>query len=305
MSFQEQERALFDLLFEAGLRQRFTDDKTSVLMAYELENHERQELLTLCPKRLHADATMRRNLLLSQFGKSYPLSYALLSALEEGLQSCERWINADAMRQAPLQRAVSFGQAMRLWLQNYAWPDNETQQTALRIQEAELSLCWTLAQRHEASLGTQAPIHQDAVLPNNWLLQPIRIAPYVNAALLPGSYQSLLEAFCPAPHGQLLRHLKDQPWTLQQLSNHWQNTPLELLVARAVINHASAIDPGMHHLSLQLSEGFAPLFQHINGHNSTQAILDGLAQSGAPESLLASIQRGFAELLRLKMIKVH
>ncbi|MBK6758354.1 MAG: hypothetical protein IPG70_12410 [Moraxellaceae bacterium] len=42
-----------------------------------------------------------------------------------------------------------------------------------------------------------------------------------------------------------------------------------------------------------MPEGFAALFEYVNGTMSVQQILQQLQQMGAPESLLQSIKQGF------------
>ena len=51
-----------------------------------------------------------------------------------------------------------------------------------------------------------------------------------------------------------------------------------------------------------LSEGFASLFEYVNGTMSVEQILQQLKQMGAPESLLQGIKSGFRQLSVAGMI---
>lgn len=83
-----------------------------------------------------------------------------------------------------------------------------------------------------------------------------------------------------------------------------QHQDPHLLVARASLVHASACEPAVEHQTLELSEGFAHLFQHINGQNSVEQLLTAFKQAGAPEPLLQSVKAGFRQLLDKHMLHI-
>ena len=78
MSFEEQERALFDLLFDSGLREEFCENAENALHAYELTEEEKADFAVVRPDALLLDAKMRRNILLTHICRAYPVSFAIV-----------------------------------------------------------------------------------------------------------------------------------------------------------------------------------------------------------------------------------
>ena len=77
------------------------------------------------------------------------------------------------------------------------------------------------------------------------------------------------------------------------------------MVSRAQIDHMSMCEPTVRHQTTELSEGFAPLFQHINGTNSINTILLQLKQAGASDNILDGVKRGFYQLLETGMLLAY
>ncbi len=61
----------------------------------------------------------------------------------------------------------------------------------------------------------------------------------------------------------------------------------------------------MEHQTVELAEGFASLFEYVNGTMSVQQILQQLQAMGAPDALLHSIQAGFKQLYCVGMIELR
>lgn len=296
MSFIEQERAMFDLLFDAELRAEFIQHSTAALSHYKLSPSELEDFLAIRPDALAIDAQMRRSMVLAQLTRSYPISISLLSSIETGLSSAEAWIAPALMRAPPKQRPLLFGQAMAAWLKQYSFNNSKKEKLILSIQEAELSMAWTAA-----NVGTTAVIQ---VLPEDWPQKPIRMAKYISAALLPLPYHELKQQLCPVSDALLWRQLNRQaidPSLIEELLN---STEQHLLVALACIESGSVCDPQTHHRSVVLNEGFAALFQHVNGHNSVVEILMQLSQAGASNKIVHSVKAGFQQLLEQGMLKL-
>lgn len=296
MSFIEQERALFDLLFDADLRAEFIQHSTAALNRYALSPSEREDFLSIRPDALAIDAQMRRSMVLAQLTRGYPMSMSLLSYLANGLRSAEDWINPALMQAPPRQRPLLFGQAMAAWLKQYHFASSAQEKLISSIQEAELSMAWT------ASNADTAPALQK--LPEHWPQQPIRMAEHISAALLPMPYHELKQQLCPVPDAQLWRHLNKQPLLPTAIDELLGKTHQHLLVALACVEDEPVCDPQTHHRSVVLNEGFAALFQHINGHNSVAEILIQLSQAGASNKIVLNVKTGFQELLEQGMLKL-
>ena len=66
MSFQEQERALFDLLFDRSLRENFCKNSIVAFSEYALDDHELDDFKEIRPDAIELDASMRTYLILTQ-----------------------------------------------------------------------------------------------------------------------------------------------------------------------------------------------------------------------------------------------
>jgi hypothetical protein len=98
MSFEEQERALFDLLFDNDLRDNFCQDSGNALHAYDLTEEERADFATIRPDALLLDAKMRRNILLTHICRAFPVSFAIVSSLDDGKAILKKLIDTNIMR---------------------------------------------------------------------------------------------------------------------------------------------------------------------------------------------------------------
>ena len=85
MSFEEQERVLFDLLFDHKLRERFCEGSVTALSEYNLSEKERNDFDGIRPDALELDANIRADLLLSHFCRAFPISFSLFSSFNGGL----------------------------------------------------------------------------------------------------------------------------------------------------------------------------------------------------------------------------
>ena len=298
MSFIEQERALFDLLFNTELREEFLAKRTAALSSYALSPQELADFAVIRPDALAIDANMRTSMILSQLTRSYPMSMSLLSSLSSGLDSAKTWVNSALMQQAPKQRPLIFGQSMATWLKHHSFSSSAEEKLMLNIQEAELSMAWTAANTIEPT----APIRHS--LPQSWPQQPIRMAENISAALLPLPYTELKQKLCTATDSQLYRQLNKQATSPAVIDELLAQKDRHLLVTLACLE-SGVCDPVTHHRSLVLNEGFAPLFQHINGHNSVVEILMQLTQAGANNNIVHSVKAGFEQLLLQGMLKLQ
>lgn len=302
MSFAVQEQVLFDLLFDRDLRARFVRDSVTALAAYDLDETEQRDFAVIRTDALELDASMRAGLILSQFCRSFPLSFSIVSSLNNGLDLLRPLIDTQTMRAPPLARVTTFGVRLKEVLSGQDFGSNREKALVISILEAELGMAWTGATLKQEVLDSK-PVPQGPVtVVPDWLQRPVRLAPFVSAAIIPRSYPGLKEALCPRMGAELWRHLSRCPLTAGQRRQVLQVNDPRMLVARAVLSHASRCEPTVEYLTVELSEGFAPLLQHVDGASSVSGILMQLRQAGASQPLLASVQTGFLQLLKNGML---
>lgn len=297
MSFAVQEQLLFDLLFDRDLRERFGKSPTTVLSGYDLDESERQDFSVIRHDALELDASMRAGLILSQFCRAFPLTFSIVSSLDDGLELLRRLIDAQTMRTPPLERVTTFGIRLKEKLSGMDVGSAREKALAISILEAELGMAWTgAALKSEVLKGNVVAPGQVALAPD-WLTRPVGLASFVSAAIIPDSYQQLKTALCPHMGAGLWRHLNRTPLTQAQRQQVLQLGNPRILVARAEVSHVSRCEPTVEHRTVELPEGFAPLLQHVDGVGSVSDILTQLGAAGAPEALLDGVQAGFRQLL--------
>jgi hypothetical protein len=297
MSFAEQERALFDLLFDPALRECFRKSSDNALRGYALSDEERADFTGINAEALEMDAYMRVDFLLSHLCRAFPLSFSLASSLPGGLDLLRQLIDTRTMHTPPDERTPAFGARLRQLLVASPFSSAAEQAAVVAIAEVELGMAMTAgALRRTLTAGGSAP-PAPPTLPADWPDQPVHMAAYVSAALIPRSYPQLQHALCPCPDAELWTHLSGAPMSASvRTAALAQQTP-RLLLAQARVTHLSACDVNIEHATLELSDGFAPLFAHVNGTTSVAGILGEMRRVGAVEGVLQGIQSAFRQLL--------
>lgn len=303
MSFKEQERALFDLLFDKKLREDFCIDQGSALSAYELNESELLDFAEIRPEALKFDAKLRADLLLSQICQIFPITFSVVSSLENGLEILKQLINTQTMRTAPTERATLMGKILREQLTEFTYDTPAEKPLIIAILEAELGMAWTAATLKRFVLEGGTTEENNSSVPENWMNRPIKLASYVSASVLPQPYTSLKSQICSHPTGKLWNHISRNPVSKSLRQKIFQKEDPMLLVARAMVSHPSRCAPTVEHKTVELIEGFAHLFQHVNGSMSVEQILAELKQAGAPEQIIQSVQNGFFQLLENEMLE--
>jgi hypothetical protein len=107
---------------------------------------------------------------------------------------------------------------------------------------------------------------------------------------------------CACPDTELWAHLSGSPLTARQRTQALGGREPRLLLARANVAGISACDVTIEHATVELSEGFAPLLQHVDGRTSLLLILDQMRRIGAPETLVRGIESGFRQMLEAGFI---
>jgi hypothetical protein len=302
MSFAEQERALFDLLFDTPLREKFIKNPTSALTDYGLSKEELADFLVINPHGLALDAKVRVDLILGQWCRTFPLTFSLLSSLNGGLLLLRSLVDSHTMRRAPIERVVVFAQRLRQAL--IAKPAVALDELSLivAILDAELGMAMTSESLKKAILKGQYIEPEPILTTDAWSSQPVTLTSYISAALIPLSYAVLKKALCPCLGAELWRYLNKTPLLSADRQRLWQQADARLLVAKAKVSTLSDSDPTIDHVTIELAEGFASLFEYVNGTMSVEQILQQLKQMGAPESLLQGIKSGFRQLSVAGMI---
>lgn len=302
MSFQEQERALFDLLFDPLLREKFCQDPIIALVAYDLDDHERNDFKEIRPDAVVLDASMRTYLILTQICRQFPVTFSLISSLQDGVKLLRQLINLRTMRCHPMARATAF--ASQLLEQIATCQCNSHKELAMitAILEAELGMAWTSTTLKKKALVGDLTSENRWQTDKDWLDKPVELAAYVSASLIPQSYLRLKKILCLCEDTKLWEHLGKVPLSPSLRRKTLENEDAKLFVTRAYVSTLSRCEPTVEHKIAELAEGFAPLLQHVNGSMSINHILSHLEKVGATEAILHGVRANFQQLLTCGML---
>jgi len=307
MSFQEQERALFDLLFDQSLRENFCKNSITAFAEYELDDHELNDFKEIRPDAIELDASMRTYLILTQICRQFPVTFSLVSSLQNGINLLKNLINLQTMRCHPTERATVFASQLREQLatstSDVEFDTDKELGMVTAILEAELGMAWTSATLKQKVLKGESPSENVNQVNEDCLNRPIKLAAYVSAAIIPQSYVKLKETLCPCEDTVLWAHLSKKQLSASLRKKTLANEEPKLFITRAHASTLSRCEPTVDHQTAELTEGFAPLFQHVNGSMSIAQILEHLRQAGAPEEILQGVEAGFLQLLTSAMLE--
>ena len=301
MSFALQEQLLFELLFDCALRERFVQEGVSALAGRGLDDHALHDFSAIRPEALTLDASMRAGFILSQFCRSYPLSFSLVSSLPHGLEMLRALVDVQTMRVVPLERVLTFGFRLKESVSQRAFSSARERTLVVSILDAEIGMAWTAASLKKDVLAGRSPA-EPARLPDDWRQRRVTMAPFVSAAVIPAPHARLKAALCAETGAGLWRRLSRQPLSASERQRALQAADVRVLVARATVALASACEPVTEHVTVELPEGFASLLGHVDGTVAVADILRQLQQAGAGEDLLASVQEGFRQLWQQGML---
>jgi hypothetical protein len=168
-------------------------------------------------------------------------------------------------------------------------------------------MAWTSATLKQKVLQGESPSENASDNTNqankDWLDKPVKLAAYVSAALIPQSYVTLKKKLCPCEDTSLWAHLSKTQLSASLRRKTLAKEEPRLFITRARVSTLSRCDPTVDHQTAELTEGFAPLFQHVNGSMSVAQILAHLRQAGAPEEILQGVESGFQQLLTSGMLE--
>jgi len=300
----EQERALFDLLFDRTFRENFCKNPVTAFSEYELDDHELNDFKEIRPDAIEIDASMRTYLILTQICRQFPVTFSLVSSLKNGINLLQELINLRTMRCHPTERATVFASQLRERLLTIKSDSDKEPGMITAILEAELGMAWTSATLKQKVLEGELPSDDLKSANEDWLSKPVKLAAYVSAAIIPQSYAKLKKALCPCEDTALWAHLSKTPLSVSLRKKTLANEDPILFITQAHVSFSSRCEPTVDHQTAELTEGFAPLFQHVNGSMSIAQILEQLRQSGAPKGILEGVQAGFQQLLTTGMLEL-
>lgn len=304
MSFAEQERALFDLLFDQPLRDDFCLRSTLALSDYQLSDGEREDFSQIRPDGLTMDASLRADQVLVHLCRQFPLTFSLLSCQPGGMGLLRQRVNGQTMRQAPEDRATQFGAQLQEIL---AKPAHHGAMLGATL-AAELGLAWTSANlrkqlRQDNALTLPPPAPSLYLDTDSWLDRPITLGAQVAASLLPHSYSANKKALCPGDDASLWAHLSQRPTTEAQIQNALGQPAPVLFISRATVSNHGVCETRIDHVTLELNDGFAPLLQQIDGEKSVTQIIKQLIDIGASPKIITGVKNGFKQLLESSIIE--
>jgi len=302
MSFEEQERALFDLLFDRTLRSRFCKDSVAALGGYDLNDAEKKDFSVIRADAIELDAGMRVNFILSHICRSFPLTFSIVSSLPHGFETLKDLIDTETMRAPAVERSVTFGAKLHEHLTGLAFESTREQNAVMALAELESSMAWTCASLKKQVLRTGAYEKDHEPVADDWLDEYIKLADYVSVGLIPQPYTQLKSSLCPCVDTELWRHLSRHPLTAYHRRDILQRADPRLMLTQAYVGRMSRCEPVIAHRTAELAEGFAHLFQYINGAASANEILRQFKQAGAPDQMLQSVSAAFKQLLANGML---
>ena len=303
MSFQEQERALFDLLFDHKLREHFCNEQEQALRAYDLSVEELTDFAAIRPDALDTDAKMRRGFLLTHICRAFPLSFSLVCSLDGGRDILKGLVDSQTVRANSLERPNLYGTRLRDALLKFRFERANEQTMLIAILEVELSMTLIASSLKKQVLESGHAPPDRAGVGVDWFDKPIKLAAHVAAAIIPQPYADMKRLFCPVADTELWSHLGQNTLSRSERRAVMENENRQLFFARARVSQFSRCDPTVDFQTMELSDGFAPLFQHVDGRNSSEAILTQLGQAGADEKILTGVKEGFFKLLQNGMLE--
>ncbi len=297
MALAKQEDVLFQLLFNSVLQARFCAIGIEALKVFQLDEKELSDFARIRTDALQIDSAMRKQLILAQLSKQLPLSMTLFSSLSDGMELLLDALDIDVMSSPIEMRTVVYAYQLQEKLfesVDYALIDHQPLNAIL---QCETAMCLSAATAIQAHL--QQGCEEYLVSGNAEPSQHAHLvwAQGVNVALLPGSYQQCKQQLCPAQGSALWSALKRKPLLAKDRDKCLQSQQAQVLVSHARIEQSSRCDPLVAFKTKELNEGFARVFQYINGEYSSEQLLQFLADAGADQALLESVSEVFEQLI--------
>ena len=300
MSFLAQEQVLFELLFDDDFREEFQSDAVSALSLHGLSELEIKDFLPLRVDALALEADVRKRMILSQICVQIPLSTALLSSFEEGLNCLKISLKSFIVRAPISERAALLMQQLIFSLDDMPF-FNEQDKTLLR-QVFELEHCFAkqLSRQHIETLTT--PLvnirTESEALPRH---KAISLSPLLGVTYLPLSYWQLKQELCSVEPQLLWRELQNNPVLIEQRVSLFSSMTTEsskCIISLPRLLSASETDATFDLHIIEMIGGFLPLLNKVDGTRSLDDILQLFSSAGASESVIAQAEQGFQTLFK-------
>ncbi len=304
MSLREQERALFDLLFDRDLRARFGTDPAAALADYDLDRAERHDFSLVRYSALETDARMRVYMLLAQLCRELPVSFALASSLPDAAGRFRALVDRDLLDVPVALRAAEYGERLVQFARLELAESPERQAQVIALMGAEIAMARTGGSLRQLDADLAAGWGAPDALPADWPARPAAIAPHSCAVVVPRAYDSVHGALCAVCPEALWGHLDQHPVTPEQVGAALRPEDPRLLLASHFLTRPERCVPPLSRRRLEVSAGFAPLLRYLDGRNCIDDILRQLAQAGATEDMLPAVRAGFEELCRAGIVRL-
>lgn len=304
MSLQDQERALFDLLFDRDLRARFGAEGTAALSSYPLSRAELHDFTQVRFSALETDARMRVYMLLAQLCRELPVSFALAAAVPGADAQFRQLVDRELLDVPVSLRAATYGERLMDWL--HAEMDSvHLQAQVIALVGAEVAMARGGGALRQLDGDLSANWGAPPALPEAWSALPASIAPHTCAVIVPQPFDRVQDALCPVAPEDLWRHLDRQPTTSDQLEAALATEEPRLLLACHFLTRPERCVPLLSRKRVEVSTGFAPLLRYLDGRNCIDDILGQLERSGATADMLPGIAAGFEELCRSGIVRLQ
>lgn len=304
MSLAEQERAMFDLLFDAPLRHAYLADPQEMLARYDLTEQEQSDFSSMRPDALEIEGNMRTYMVMLQLCRELPLTCVIASALPGGTDQLKSFVDAGLMRINVRERPAHFGVKVRDWLAQQGEIPEAWLTMLVAILGAELANAMTSASLKQALDNGDQPAATTNEIPQDWITHPVTVASHVSAVVLPQSYRWLKDRLCPCEGEQLWPSLTNEAVPMETILAALAEEDPRLVITRAITCEDNGCDISISQQTIELSSGFASFMQNLNGQYSVGFILEQLKLAGADEQMLSGVETGFLELVKAGMLKL-
>ncbi|MCK5881603.1 MAG: hypothetical protein KAG18_06975, partial [Sinobacterium sp.] len=249
---------------------------------------------------LALEADVRKRMILSQICVQIPLSTALLSSFEEGLNCLKISLKSFIVRAPISERAALLMQQLIFSLDDMPF-FNEQDKTLLR-QVFELEHCFAkqLSRQHIETLTT--PLvnirTESEALPRH---KAISLSPLLGVTYLPLSYWQLKQELCSVEPQLLWRELQNNPVLIEQRVSLFSSMTTEsskCIISLPRLLSASETDATFDLHIIEMIGGFLPLLNKVDGTRSLDDILQLFSSAGASESVIAQAEQGFQTLFK-------
>jgi hypothetical protein len=269
-----------------------------------LNDEELKDFAEIRPDSLALDAKMRRNFLLTHLCRAFPVSFTIITSYSSGKSLLQKLVDSRTMRANSIERPGLFAMRLREALIDFSFDNITEQGLIIAILEAELAMALTSASLKQEVLDSGRPTAVSRDVPDDWSSKMIKLASHVGAAIIPRPYKELKQDFCPVSDSNLWSELSRNPISKSSRQKILLTEVPRLLVVRARLTHMSLCEPKVEHQTVELSDGFVSLFEHVNGNASVDQILVQLKLADASAQIIEGVREGFEQLLVNGMLEL-